>query len=242
MFSKTSNIGKVFQSGMSSMTKLDPVQEALLTEPCILVNSKDEVLGSASKRECHEVTSGTSLLHRAFSLFVFNSRDELLLQQRSDTKITFPGLWTNTCCSHPLSTPTELVEEDQLGVRTAAQRRLELELGVPYSQAPVPDIKFVTRILYEAESDSEWGEHELDYILMLRQAQMEVKPNPDEVKDIEWVAKDHLQEFLRDLESRNVGITPWFKLCTKELLPYWWENLHRLEQISDDKIHNFYQK
>ena len=60
-----------------------------------------------------------------------------------------------------------------------------------------------------------WGEHELDYILMLRQSQLDVKPNSDEVKDIEWVAKDHLQEFLRDLESRNVGITPWFKLCTK---------------------------
>ena len=252
MLSKSRNIGKVLQSSMSSMTKLDPVQEALLTEPCILVNSKDEVLGSASKRECHEVSSGTSLLHRAFSLFVFNSRDELLLQQRSDTKITFPGLesrriihffisisstiwnekqiiglWTNTCCSHPLATPTELEEAGQLGVRTAAQRRLELELGVPHSQAQVQDIKFVTRILYEAESDSVWGEHELDYILMLRQSQLDVKPNSDEVKDIEWVAKDHLQEFLRDLESRNVGITPWFKLCTKVWKQISWNLVHR---------------
>ena len=84
-------------------------------------------------------------LHRAFSLFVFNSKSELLLQQRSDTKITFPGLWTNTCCSHPLATPTEMEEEEQLGARTAAQRRLGLELGVPHSQAKVEDIKFVTR-------------------------------------------------------------------------------------------------
>ena len=85
-------VGRVFRAGMSGMAaRLDPVQEALLTEPCILVNTKDEVLGQASKRECHQVESGTSLLHRAFSLFVFNSRDELLLQQRSDTKITFPG-------------------------------------------------------------------------------------------------------------------------------------------------------
>ena len=84
-------IGRVLRAGMSGMARLDPVQEALLTEPCILVNAEDEVLGQASKRECHQVESGTSLLHRAFSLFVFNSRNELLLQQRSDTKITFPG-------------------------------------------------------------------------------------------------------------------------------------------------------
>merc|ERR1719367_2512271 len=103
----------------------------------------DEVLGQASKRECHQVESGTSLLHRAFSLFVFNSRDELLLQQRSDTKITFPGLWTNTCCSHPLATSQEMEERDQLGARAAAQRRLELELGVPQSEAPVQDIQFI---------------------------------------------------------------------------------------------------
>ena len=92
-----------------------------------------------------QVVNGTSPLHRAFSLFVFNERDELLLQQRSDTKITFPSLWTNTCCSHPLATPTEMEEAEQLGVRTAAQRRIGLELGVPHSQAKVEDIKLVTR-------------------------------------------------------------------------------------------------
>ena len=92
-----------------------------------------------------QVVNGPSPLHRAFSLFVFNERDELLLQQRSDTKITFPSLWTNTCCSHPLATPTEMEEAEQLGVRTAAQRRIGLELGVPHSQARVEDIKFVTR-------------------------------------------------------------------------------------------------
>jgi len=236
-------VGRVFRAGMSGMAaRLDPVQEALLTEPCILVNTKDEVLGQASKRECHQVESGTSLLHRAFSLFVFNSRDELLLQQRSDTKITFPGLWTNTCCSHPLATPQEMEEDDQIGARSAAQRRLELELGVPYQDAPVKEIKFLTRILYEAESNAEWGEHELDYILFLKRDQINLNPNTEEVQAVEWVGKEHLQDFLKDLESRNVGITPWFKLCTQELLPFWWKNLDRLEEISDKKIHNFYKK
>ena len=145
MLSRSRSVGQSLGRSMSGMTRLDPVQEALLTEPCLLVDTEDRVLGSASKRACHEVVGATSPLHRAFSLFVFNNRDELLLQQRSDTKITFPSLWTNTCCSHPLATPTEMEEVEQLGVRNAAQRRLELELGVPRSQARVEDIKFVTR-------------------------------------------------------------------------------------------------
>ena len=86
LFSKSRGLGRVLQSGMSSMARLDPVQEALLSEPCILVDTGDQVQGSASKRDCHQVVGGTSPLHRAFSLFIFNNKDELLLQQRSDTK------------------------------------------------------------------------------------------------------------------------------------------------------------
>ena len=201
---------------LSGLARLDPVQEALLAEPCLLVTPEDRVTGSASKRDCHLVQAGTSPLHRAFSLFVFNSRSELLMQQRSDTKITFPGLWTNTCCSHPLATPQEMEETDQLGVRTAAQRRLGLELGVPHSQAPVTDIQFITRILYEAPSSDRWAEHELDYILFLQsEDNLTINPSLEEVQNTEWVARHHLTDFLRDLESRNVGITPWFKLCSE---------------------------
>ena len=181
-------------SGVYSQ-KLDPFQRALPNEPRLLVDTENKVLGPASKRACSEVVEGFSPLHRAFSLFAFNDPDELLLQQRSDTKITFPSLWTNTntCCSHPLATPTEPEEQQQLGVRSAAQRRLGLKQGIPHSQARVEDINFVTRILYEAESSSGWGEHELDYILMLRQRQLSVSPSPEEVRDTEWVARDHLQ-------------------------------------------------
>ena len=206
---------------MSSLARLDPVQEALLAEPCLLVTPEDRVTGSASKKECHLVQGGTSLLHRAFSLFVFNSRQELLLQQRSDTKITFPGLWTNTCCSHPLATTQEMEETDQLGARAAAQRRLELELGVPGSEAPVSEIKFITRILYQAPSNDCWGEHELDYILFLQsQDDLTIQPSKDEVQATEWVGRHHLADFLKDLESRKVGITPWFKLCSEVSLSF----------------------
>ena len=109
----------------------DKIQEELLEEKCILINDKDEVIGEATKRECHlnsNIKKG--MLHRAFSVFLFNNNNELLLQQRSDAKITFPGRFTNTCCSHPLSFPQELEDKDFIGVRRAAQRKLHHELGI----------------------------------------------------------------------------------------------------------------
>jgi len=229
------------KSYLSSLTALDPVQEALLSEPCILVDKKDKPIGTASKRECHAMKEGSSLLHRAFSLFIFNERNELLLQQRSDTKITFPSLWTNTCCSHPLAISTEVEEFDALGVRRAAQRRVEIELGVKNSDAKIEDIMYLTRILYSAPSSGQWGENELDYILFLRSNKsLQLDPNPDEVKSIEWVSKRHLHEFLQNLEHQGVGITPWFRLISKNLLPMWWDNIHRIHEMKDHQtIHEY---
>jgi isopentenyl-diphosphate Delta-isomerase len=102
------------------------------------------------------------LLHRAFSAFVFRPTDgKLLLQQRASEKITFPDMWTNTCCSHPLDDfEEEKVEEEQLGVRVAASRKLEHELGIPKSQTPIDQFQYLTRIHYLAPSNGMWGEHE----------------------------------------------------------------------------------
>ena len=102
------------------------------------------------------------LLHRAFSAFVFRPSDgKLLLQQRATEKITFPDMWTNTCCSHPLDDfEAEKVEEAQLGVRVAASRKLEHELGIPPAQTPIDKFQYLTRIHYLAPSDGMWGEHE----------------------------------------------------------------------------------
>jgi len=198
---------------------LDPVQEALLAEPCILVDKDDRVVGQASKRECHLMKEGTSPLHRAFSLFVFNNAGELLLQQRSSTKITFPDMWTNTCCSHPLA----------VGV----------ELGVGEGEVRAEDIMYLTRILYQAPSSGMWGEHELDYILMMRGDPV-VRPNTEEVKDIAWVRRTDLPDFLADLDSRGVEVTPWFKLISRSLLPTWWADLENVGQYRElDKIHKF---
>jgi len=102
------------------------------------------------------------LLHRAFSVFLFRPSDgRLLLQQRATEKITFPDMWTNTCCSHPLDDfVEEKIEKDQLGVRIAASRKLEHELGIPSGQTPVDEFQYLTRIHYLAPSNGVWGEHE----------------------------------------------------------------------------------
>src|ERR1700761_3055993 len=142
------------------------------------------------------------LLHRAFSAFVFRPSDgKLLLQRRASEKITFPDMWTNTCCSHPLDDfEEEKIEAEQRGVRIAASRKLEHELGIPRSQTPVDQFQYLTRIHYLAPSNGMWGEHEgsyfvvltrlhrrlisvalVDYILFLT-ADVTVTPNTNEIR------------------------------------------------------------
>ena len=104
-------------------SRIDEAQRAALEEKCILVTETDVVSGSATKRDCHLWNDGNVKLHRAFSVFLFNTAGEMLLQQRAMSKITFPGHYTNTCCSHPLDVYDELEEKDAVGVRRAAARR-----------------------------------------------------------------------------------------------------------------------
>ena len=100
------------------------------------------------------------MLHRAFSVFLFNSEGKLLLQQRAHSKITFPLMWTNTCCSHPLHVADELEAANQIGVKRAAQRKLFQELGIAPEEVPLEAFTFLTRMHYKAASDPVWGEHE----------------------------------------------------------------------------------
>ena len=158
------------------------------------------------------------LLHRAFSAFVFRPSDgKLLLQQRATEKITFPDMWTNTCCSHPLDDfEQEKVEKDQLGVRVAASRKLEHELGIPQSQTPIDEFQYLTKIHYLAPSNGIWGEHEgrftstvrrkvpppdhvfiVDYILFLT-ANVTVEANLNEIRDYKYVSKEELQTMFDD--------------------------------------------
>ena len=211
-----------------SLNKHDAEQVAFMTEECILVDESDAVTGSASKVTCHH---GEGVLHRAFSILIFDSEDRLLLQQRSPEKITFPGVWANTCCSHPLHCDSELETRDALGVKRAAQRKLGHELGIPETDAPLEDMVFMTRMLYRARASVEWVEHEMDHIICLR-ADVEPVPNPNEIAKTRWVTQAELRELLA---SEHIG--PWFRLIAENLLPAWWENLDDLAEMADTKIH-----
>ncbi|XP_071026561.1 isopentenyl-diphosphate Delta-isomerase 1 isoform X1 [Oncorhynchus clarkii lewisi] len=217
---------------------LDEKQVQLLAEMCILIDENDQKTGAESKKNCHLNSNiDKGLLHRAFSVFLFNSEDKLLLQQRSDAKITFPGCYTNTCCSHPLHTSSELEEPEAIGVRRAASRRLEAELGIPMDQVPPEEMTYLTRIHYKAQSDGVWGEHEIDYILFM-QKDIEVNPDPNEIKTHCYVTKEELKEMLKKAKNNELLITPWFSLIAETFLFQWWDNLQNLKQFMDhDKIH-----
>lgn len=228
-------------SAMSS--RIDPAQEALLAEQCILVDEQDREVGKASKKACHTLDGArSSPLHRAFSLFVFNERNELLMTQRSDAKITFPGLWTNTCCSHPLAdVDGEGEASEGRGAKLAAQRRIKDELGVRPEDCPVEEMKFLTRILYASpcEKEGKWGEHELDYILFLR-GSVPFEPNPNEVKATRYIQRGELKDFIRSVESDGGGVTPWFGLIAGTMLPKWWDRIDEIKSFENDgEIHKF---
>ncbi|GMP67966.1 hypothetical protein CsSME_00027750 [Camellia sinensis var. sinensis] len=210
---------------------MDAVQRRLMFEDeCILVDENDRVVGHDTKYNCHlmEKIESENLLHRAFSVFLFNSKYELLLQQRSATKVTFPLVWTNTCCSHPLYRESELIEENALGVRNAAQRKLLDELGIPAEDVPVDKFTPLGRMLYKAPSDGKWGEHELDYLLFIVR-DVNVHPNPDEVADIKYVNRDQLKELLRKTDAGEEGLklSPWFRLVVDNFLFKWWDHVEK---------------
>ncbi|XP_029002811.1 isopentenyl-diphosphate Delta-isomerase 1 isoform X2 [Betta splendens] len=217
---------------------LDEKQVQLLSEMCILIDEDDRKVGADTKKNCHLNSNiDKGLLHRAFSVFIFNSEEKLLLQQRSDAKITFPDCFTNTCCSHPLHTDSELEEKDAIGVRRAAQRRLKAELGIPIEQVTPDEMTYLTRIHYKAQSDGVWGEHEIDYILFM-QKDVELNPDPNEIKSYCYVSKEELKEMLDKAKSSEVKITPWFSLIAETFLFKWWENLQNLKPFMDhESIH-----
>ncbi|KAK6454915.1 isopentenyl diphosphate:dimethylallyl diphosphate isomerase [Scheffersomyces xylosifermentans] len=230
----------------------DEEQIRLMEELCIVLDNDDKPVGAGTKKLCHIMDNiNDGLLHRAFSVFSFNEDGKLLLQQRADEKITFPGMWTNTCCSHPLCVPSELgitstsdsSEINQLsaavkGAKNAAQRKLEHELGIPYEDSPLHKFQYLTRIHYKSASGDEtskWGEHEIDYILILQtKNDITINANYNEVKDYKYVSAEELKAMFED---KSLVFTPWFKLICQTFLFKWWASLDSLEQFKDEEIH-----
>lgn len=229
-------------------------QDDMMEKDTVLVlDHDDNVIGSESKKGSHvfDKKQPRGVLHRAFSVFIFDeSTGELLLQQRASTKITFPNVWTNTCCSHPLhgmepaevDKPEDVANGTVMGAKHAAIRKLYHELGIPSSELQIENFKFLTRLHYWAADTvthgpkSPWGEHEIDYVLFFtvpEKSKLTVKPHPDEVDAVKWVTKEVLLEMMAD---KKLLFSPWFRLIAKKWMLNpggWWENVK--ETMTSDK-------
>lgn len=210
----------------------------MIKDECILLNENDEIIGHESKKAAHIFgkKNPRGLLHRAFSVFLFNEEGKLLLQQRAQDKITFPAVWTNTCCSHPLygfepsevDTPEDVASGEVNGVKNAAIRKLEHELGIDGKTLKNSDFKFLTRLHYWAAdvvthgSKAPWGEHEIDYILFIKK-NVSMNINPEEVCDTRYVTMAELQDMMKP--SSGLLWSPWFRIIAEQFLVHWWKDL-----------------
>ena len=209
----------------------DSTQESLMAEAVIQVTENDDVIGPISKLDSHHQHGK---YHRAFSVMLFDSSGRLLLQRRASHKITFPDVWANSCCSHPLHSEEEMELKNALGVKRAAVRKLEHELGIHPSQVPIEKFDFVTKMRYQARQDEDWIEREIDHCLVIH-ADVDVNPNPNEVSEVKWVSQGELEEMLVSDDSENV-IAPWFRCIAARIMnDDWW----RPGCVSaDDLIHD----
>lgn len=168
-----------------------------MKENLILVDEQDREIGILDKWNVHV----RGLLHRAFSAFIFNSKGELLLQQRADQKYHSGGLWTNTCCSHPLTGET---------TDSAVNRRLMEEMGLEC----VVDFQF--KFQYKTAFDNGLIEHELDHVYFGLSDTKPI-PNPQEVKNWEYISLEVLQ---RELEQHPERYSAWLKICFPQVLQF----------------------
>lgn len=159
-------------------------------ELLILVDASDAETGFLSKGQCHD---GEGVLHRAFSVFLFNEHGELLLQQRSGDKRLWPLYWSNSCCSHPR-------KGESMAVATA--RRLQDELNVS------ADLQFVYKFSYRAEYGEAGSENELCWVY-LGKVHGDIGANPTEIEALRYITPDTLDQELQQHEER---FTPWFKM------------------------------
>ena len=161
----------------------------------ILVDEQDNEIGVMEKLRAHELGK----LHRAFSVFIFNDKKELLLQQRAINKYHSGGLWTNTCCSHPR--PNETIKD-------AAIRRLYEEMGMTC------DLKIINNFIYKTEFENGLIEHEFDYILTgISNSTPQI--NKTEVESYKW---QQISEIQNDINLNPNQFTTWFKIAIQKVI------------------------
>jgi isopentenyl-diphosphate delta-isomerase len=246
-------------------SQYDEAQLAMMEEQCIVVDRDDNIVGEDSKKNVHLIDGPCmrpgGLPHRAFSVFLFDEDWNLLLQKRCDDKILFPLHWANTCCSHPLADGATFLgsvvrgeQKGPPGTVQAARRKLEQELGLAPEALPAECFQFVTKVHYKAPlpgKDPQWGEHEIDYILLAQRPRAAIEAslalNPNEVCDARWVSQEECLAFVAgagnphgatEAERAGEWISPWFGAIHDELLHPWWDALRAGRTVeADGAIH-----
>ena len=218
----------------SSLSKLDSSQLEMMKEMCLVVDENDKIIDSVSKIDCHR---GKGIRHRAFSVLIFDSEDRLLMQQRSNEKITFPGIWANSCCSHPLDIENENGEEIE-GVIHASKRKMFQELGIPLEVSSGWDYNHIGRFEYSCRWDDEWIEHEIDHVLIVR-ASPELSINENEIMDTRWLTHEEINQMLEgENEWKNSIIAPWFRMIWKHFIEPHYPDMEALIDSNTSKIIN----
>ena len=164
-------------------------------EQVVLVDENDSEVGLMEKLQAHE----EGRLHRAFSVLIFNDKNEMLIHKREKNKYHCGGLWTNACCSHPRQNESP---------EAAAKRRLQEEMGF------TTDVNFIASFVYKAEFENGLTEHEFDH-LFIGIFNDEPNPNPKEVEDWKFIALD---ELVKDVNKHPNKYTAWFITIIKEQL------------------------
>jgi len=166
-----------------------------MEDKVILVDTNNREIGTAEKLQTHR----DGALHRAFSIFVFNSKGQLLLQQRAKTKYHSGGLWSNTCCSHPRPHET---------LPGAAHRRLTEEMGFDCN------LEEIFSFTYKVQLAADIFEHEYDHVF-IGHYDNEPAPNPEEVDDWIWIDLEGLREDMRENPDRY---TYWLRCCIEQVI------------------------
>ena len=194
-------------------------QTKFLNDELILVDENDNSIGSISKLNGHLLSNNNKHPHRAFSIFLFDSKNRLLLQKRAQKKITFPLLWTNTCCSHPLNIESQNTPEK---ITNALVARLDYELNIKTENNIY---QLIDKILYRAPSNDKFEEFEIDYLFIAKlnddsenndyiygENNLKKIINKDEVDDIKF---DTIENILKEIELHPEEFTPWFKILMR---------------------------
>lgn len=173
----------------------------MVEEQVILVDTDDNPIGTMNKMEAHE----KAVLHRAFSVFILNDKNEVMLQQRAAHKYHSPLLWTNTCCSHQRVGETNI---------EAGKRRLFEEMGF------TAELKELFHFIYKAPFDNGLTEHELDHV-MIGYSNENPVINPEEVESWKWMS---IEDIKADMMDNPNAYTVWFKIIFDEFYHFLEEN------------------